>query len=157
MAMSAEGGAGSVQATPNVTPMIDVMLVLLIIFMVVTPQLLAGFNADPPKAINLRDHPEDAENDHVLGIDKDGHYYLDKKPYAPEAVGQLLNQIYSNPARDDHTLFLRADQNLKYSKVQDAEEMAMKNKVAMLGMVGEQTPGTVSTIKGDIVTPGTKK
>jgi biopolymer transport protein TolR len=157
MAMSAGGGAGSVQATPNVTPMIDVMLVLLIIFMVVTPQLLAGFNADPPKAINLRDHPEDADNDHVLGIDKDGHYYLDKKPYAPEAVGQLLNQIYSNPARDDHTLFLRADQNLKYSKVQDAEEMAMKNKVAMLGMVGEQTPGTVSTIKGDIVTPGTKK
>ena len=93
----------------------------------------------------------------VIGIDKDGNYYLDKKPYGPEAVGQLLNQIYSNPARDDHTLFLRADQKLPYSKVLDAEELAMKNKVAMLGMVGEQTPGTASTIKGDIVAPGGKK
>ena len=72
MAMSSGSAGGGMQATPNVTPMIDVMLVLLIIFMVVTPMLLAGFNADPPKAINLRDHPEDADNDHVLGIDKDG-------------------------------------------------------------------------------------
>jgi biopolymer transport protein TolR len=157
MAMSAGGGSSSVQATPNVTPMIDVMLVLLIIFMVVTPQLLAGFTADPPRAINLKEHPEDADNDHVFGIDKDGKYYLDKKPYPPEVVGQLLNQIYSNPARDDHTLYLRADKELKYSKVQDAEELAMKNKVAMLGMIGEQSPGTTSTIKGDVVNQGAKK
>ena len=153
MAMSAGGGSGSVQATPNVTPMIDVMLVLLIIFMVVTPQLLAGFNADPPRAVNLKDHPEDADNDHVLGVDKDGNYYLDKKPYAADAVGPMLNNIYSNPARDDKVLYLRADQNLKYSKVQDAMELAMKNKVRMVGLVGEQMPGTTSTIKGDIVSP----
>src|ERR1043166_3995184 len=69
MAMSAGSGEG-IASTPNVTPMIDVMLVLLIIFMVVTPQLLAGFNADPPKAINLKDHPEDADNDHVLRIQR---------------------------------------------------------------------------------------
>jgi len=70
MAMAASSGSG-VQSSPNVTPMIDVMLVLLIIFMVVTPALLAGFNADPPKAVNLKDHPEDANLDQVLGIDKD--------------------------------------------------------------------------------------
>ena len=89
MAMSSSSSTGGMQATPNVTPMIDVMLVLLIIFMVVTPQLLAGFNADPPKAINLKDHPEDPDQDHVLGIDKDGHYYLDKKPYAADQVPGL--------------------------------------------------------------------
>ena len=60
MAMSAGGGPG-VKAEPNVTPMIDVMLVLLIIFMVVTPALLAGFQADPPQAQNIKDHPEDEE------------------------------------------------------------------------------------------------
>ncbi|HUX33013.1 MAG TPA: biopolymer transporter ExbD, partial [Gemmatimonadaceae bacterium] len=59
MAMSAGGGSG-VQSTPNVTPMIDVMLVLLIIFMVVTPALLAGFTATPPDAQNIKDHPEDS-------------------------------------------------------------------------------------------------
>jgi biopolymer transport protein ExbD len=155
--MSSGSGGGGIQATPNVTPMIDVMLVLLIIFMVVTPQLLAGFNADPPKAVNLKDHPEDAENDHVLGIDKDGNYYFDKKPYTASSIEPLIKNIYSNPAREDHVLYLRADQNLKYAKVQDAEEMAMKNKVAVLGLVGEQQAGTTSTIKGDIVAPGGKK
>src|SRR4051812_6466403 len=133
MAMSSGGGGGAVQSTPNVTPMIDVMLVLLIIFMVVTPQLLAGFTADPPKAINLKDHPEDADNDHVLGIDKSGNYYFDKKPYTAESIAPLINNIYSNPSREDHVLYLRADQNLKYSKVLDAEEMAMNNKVVVLG------------------------
>ena len=156
MAMSA-GGGGGVQATPNVTPMIDVMLVLLIIFMVVTPQLLAGFNAEPPKAINLKDHPEDADNDHVLGIDKDGNYYLDKKPFAPEAVGPALNNIYSSPGRDVFVLYLRADGKLPYSKVQDAMDLAMHNKVHMVGLVSEQTPGTTSTIKGDVIEQTTKK
>ena len=145
---SGSGGTG-IQATPNVTPMIDVMLVLLIIFMVVTPMLLAGFNADPPKAINLRDHPEDAENDHVFGIAKDGSYYFDKKPIALEAVGPKLDSIFSAPGRTDFVLYLRADENIKYAKVQDAIELAMKNKVHVIGLVGEQQPGTTSTVKGD--------
>src|SRR3954469_18586187 len=115
MAMSS-GGGGGVQSTPNVTPMIDVMLVLLIIFMVVTPQLLAGFTAEPPKAINLKDHPEDAENDHVLGLDKDGRMYLDKKLYDEKDIGQLIKDIYTAPGRDDFVMYLRADQGLKYSK-----------------------------------------
>ena len=70
MAMTA-GGRGGIKSDINVTPLVDVVLVLLIIFMVVTPALLAGFNADPPKGQNLKEHPEDAENDQVLGIDKD--------------------------------------------------------------------------------------
>jgi biopolymer transport protein ExbD len=63
------GGGQAVQATPNVTPMIDVMLVLLIIFMVVVPQMLAGFNADPPVGVNIRDHPPD-EADRDLDYEK---------------------------------------------------------------------------------------
>jgi len=152
MAMST-GGGSSIQSTPNVTPMIDVMLVLLIIFMVVTPQLLAGFTADPPKAINLKDHPEDADNDHVLGIAKDGNYYFDKKPFAPEAVGPTLSNIFGAPGRTDFVLYLRADKDLKYAKVQDAMDIAMHNKVHVIGLVGEQTPGTTSTVKGDTKTP----
>ena len=66
MSMSAGRSGGNVKAEPNVTPMIDVMLVLLIIFMVVTPALLAGFNAVPPQGQNLKDHPEDAED--LIGL-----------------------------------------------------------------------------------------
>src|SRR5215216_6297155 len=99
MAMSSSSGSGSVASTPNVTPMIDVMLVLLIIFMVVTPALLAGFQADPPQAQNIKDHPEDDQTDQVLGIDKDGYYYLNKKLVKQEDVGALLKRIYVDTPR----------------------------------------------------------
>src|SRR3954463_13590478 len=147
--MAMTSGGGSVQSTPNVTPMIDVMLVLLIIFMVVTPQLLAGFTAEPPRAINLKEHPEDAENDHVLGLDSQGRYYLDKKLYEEKDVGPLIKQIYTRPGLEDFVIYIRADQNLKYDKILTAMDIAMKNGVRVAGLVGEQTPGTTSTIAGD--------
>ena len=145
MAMSS-GGGGGVKAEPNVTPMIDVMLVLLIIFMVVTPALLAGFNAVPPTGQNLKDHPEDAETDQVLGIDHDGNYYLNKKPIAKTAIEAEIKRIYdSRPT--DKVMYLKADKDLLYSKVVDATDMAAKNGVRVLGLIGEQRG--VSTVAGD--------
>src|SRR6478609_1687313 len=99
MAMSASSGGG-VKAEPNVTPMIDVMLVLLIIFMVVTPALLAGFNAVPPQGQNLKDHPEDSDNDQVLGIDADGNYYLNKKPISKDKIEEEIKRIYEKRESD---------------------------------------------------------
>src|ERR1041385_6786641 len=147
MAMSS-GGSGGVQSTPNVTPMIDVMLVLLIIFMVVTPALLAGFTADAPVAQNLKDHPEDSELDQVLGIDKDGRYYLNKQPIVYDNIGPKLKQIY-DVRTEDKIMYLKADKNLDYEKVIDAMDIAMKNGVRMVGMIGDQKAGTVSTVPGD--------
>jgi len=149
MAMAASSGGGSVASTPNVTPMIDVMLVLLIIFMVVTPALLAGFTADPPQAQNIKDHPEDDQTDQVLGLDKDGNYYLNKKLIDPAAVGPALNRIYKQTPRDDNIMYLKADKNLDYAKVLDAMDIAMKNGVRVVGMISEQKPNTVSTVEGD--------
>jgi len=146
MAMSSSAGGG-VQSTPNVTPMIDVMLVLLIIFMVVTPALLAGFNATPPQGQNLKDHPEDEENDQVLGIDKDGNYYLNKKPISKTAIESEIKRIYTN--RDDHVLYLKADRDLPYEKVVDATDLAAKNGVTVVAMISDQRPGTTSTVAGD--------
>jgi len=148
MAMSSGGGAG-VASTPNVTPMVDVMLVLLIIFMVVAPALMAGFNADPPQAVNIKDHPEDEKNDQVLGIDRDGNYYLNKKPIKSEDVPVALQHIYKDTPRDDYIMYLKADKGLEYSKVMDAMEVAMKNGVKVVGMISDQKSGTVSTVPGD--------
>src|SRR5438034_7818406 len=94
MAMTAGAGTGGVQSTPNVTPMIDVMLVLLIIFMVVAPALMAGFNATPPEGVNLKDHPEDEQTDQVLGIDRDGNYYLNKRPIRKEDLPTKIKAIF---------------------------------------------------------------
>jgi biopolymer transport protein ExbD len=149
MAMSSGGGGGAVQSTPNVTPMVDVMLVLLIIFMVVAPALLAGFNADPPQAQNIKDHPEDDQSDQVLGIDKDGNYYLNKKPIRQEDIAAALKHVYVDTPRDDYIMYFKADKNIDYSKVLDAMDLAMKNGVRVVGMISDQKPGTVSTVPGD--------
>src|SRR3954462_11029711 len=155
MAMAPSSGGG-VQASPNVTPMIDVMLVLLIIFMVVTPALLAGFNATPPQAVNLKDHPEDANLDQVLGLDRDGNYYLNKRPVRAQDIAPMLKQIYDTRT-EDKVLYVKADKSLDYAKVLDALDLASHNGVRVVGMISEQKPGTISTVPGDTkaATPAT--
>ena len=147
MAMST-GGGGGVHSTPNVTPMIDVMLVLLIIFMIVTPLINSGFQAQPPQGINITSHPEDP-TDVVLGIDRDGRYYLDKKPIDNSTLAERLQQIYSTRTQDK-VLYVKADKNLKYQKVLDAMDIAAKSGVRVVGAISDQTPGTVSTVPGDV-------
>src|ERR687886_411449 len=151
MAISAGGGGGGVKAEPNVTPMIDVMLVLLIIFMVVTPALRAGFNAVPPQGVNLKDHPE-VEGDQVLGLDAAGTYYLNKKPVRKEDLPQLLKAIY-DARTEDKILYVKAHKDLDYSKVLDALDVATHNGVRVVGMISEQQPGTRSTVAGDTRAP----
>jgi biopolymer transport protein TolR len=147
MGMSTKGGSG-VESRPNVVPMIDVMLVLLIIFMVVTPALMAGFNATPPEGVNLKDHPEDENTDQVLGIDRDGQYYLNKRPIKNEDLPTLVKTIF-DARTEDKILYLKADKSLDYGKVIDAMDIAMKNGVRMVGMISDQRSGTVSTVAGD--------
>src|SRR5688572_26966307 len=142
------GGSTGVQSTPNVTPMIDVMLVLLIIFMVVAPALMAGFNATPPEGVNLKDHPEDEQTDQVLGIDRDGQYYLNKRQIKNADLPTLLKRIF-DARTEDKILYLKADKTLDYSKVLDAIDLASKNGVRVVGMISDQRQGTVSTVAGD--------
>src|SRR3712207_5184640 len=98
MAM-AVGTGGGVKGEPNVVPMIDIMLVLLIIFMIVTPTLAAGFQAVPPEGVNLKSHPEE-DTDQVLGIDQTGQYYLNKKPIKNETLGEQLKAVYEARTTD---------------------------------------------------------
>jgi biopolymer transport protein ExbD len=137
----------AVQSEPNVTPMIDVMLVLLIIFMVVTPALLAGFNATPPQGVNLKDHPE-VETDQVLGIDAQGVYYLNKRPIRKEDLPDMLKTIYE-ARTEDKILYVKAHKDIEYAKVVDALDVASRNGVRVVGMISEQRPGTQSTVAGD--------
>jgi len=149
----AVGGGGEVKSEPNVVPMIDVMLVLLIIFMIVTPIISAGFQAQMPEARNI-EKAEEEDGDVVLGIDQNGKYYLDPGtgeigPVVPsgmegqmdqtERLASLLTQIYEN--RSNSILYFRADQGLDYSYVEDAMDIARKAGVRVLAAVtDEQRP-----------------
>jgi len=146
MSMKITGG-GEVKAEPNVTPMIDVMLVLLIIFMLVIPAINAGFNAIPPQGQNLAAHPEE-DADQVLGIDSEGKYYLNKKPIKNEDLEMLLRRIYD--AREiDKIMYLKAHNELRYEKVIDALDIAAKSGVRVTGMITDQVPGTKSLVASD--------
>ncbi|MFL5455160.1 MAG: ExbD/TolR family protein [Myxococcales bacterium] len=153
MAMSM--GGGGVKAEPNVTPMIDVMLVLLIIFMIVIPAINAGFTAQPPQGVNLKPHPEE-DQDQVLGIASDGQYYLNKKAIKNETLPTELKRIYD--ARTvDKILYVKADKDLQYEKVIDALDIAAAAGVRVTGLISDQRPGTMSTIAADNFMPGAPK
>ena len=152
MGMSAGGGGGSVKAEPNVTPMIDVMLVLLIIFMIVIPTISAGFNATPPQGVNLKPHPEE-DQDQVLGIDASGQYYLNKQAIRNETLAEQLKRIYD--ARTiDKILYVKAHKDIEYVKVIDALDIAAAAGVRVTGLISDQRPGTMSTVPGDNLLPG---
>ena len=127
----------SVRAEPNVTPMIDVMLVLLIIFMVVAPIIVNNDVVQPPIAANLRAHPEE-HGDHTLAIDREGRYFLDRATIDAASLGARLDAMYAG--RDDHVLFVRADRALDYAKVLDAIHVAGRSGVRMVGMIAEAPP-----------------
>ena len=148
-------GGGGVKAEPNVTPMIDVMLVLLIIFMIVVPQINAGFVAEPPQGQNLKPHPEE-DTDRVLGIDVKGQYFLDKKAVPNEQLGDILKRIY-DARTTDKILYLKAHKDLKYEKIVDALDIAAKAGVRVTGMISDQTPNTKSVVDGDNVGDMMKK
>jgi len=155
MAMST-GGKGGVKAEPNVTPMIDVMLVLLIIFMLVIPAINAGFQAVPPQGQNLKPHPEE-DTDQVLGIDAKGQYYLNKKAIHNEDLAKMLKGIFENRT-EDKLLYIKAHKDIEYGKVLDAMDIASHNDVRVTALITDQRPGTMSNVQGDNLAPtGGKK
>lgn len=126
----------SIAPVPNVTPMIDVVLVLLCIFMIVTPALTSGVIATPPEGQHLSDRPEEP-TDHTLSIDINGALHLDRQPIAEGRLGDALTRLY--PAgSSERVLYLRAHRALTYSRVRAALDIAGASGVAVVGLVTEQ-------------------
>ncbi|MGD0483903.1 MAG: biopolymer transporter ExbD [Gemmatimonadales bacterium] len=135
---------GAVNANINVTPMADVMLVLLIIFMITAPLIAAGFQAQMPQGVNLI-KAEEQNDDVVLGIDRQGQYYINTKPYAKEQVVTTLAEIFAARTKDK-ILYLKADNQLRMEKIQEAVDIARKAGVRVMSAVTEQRLGTEPTV-----------
>ncbi|PYP30868.1 MAG: biopolymer transporter ExbD [Gemmatimonadetes bacterium] len=149
LSVTSARAAAAVKADINVTPLIDVMLVLLIIFMIVTPIIAAGFQATIPRGEHPEDRPEGADEVR-LGIDRDGKFYLDLGS-GPRQVKDAdlpgrLEAIYASRAKDK-ILFLKADQNLDFARVQQAIELARSAGVRVVGAITEQRQSLVKKKK----------
>ena len=148
MALSVgRAGQTSVKSEPNVVPMIDIMLVLLIIFMIVTPLIAAGFKATLPKGKNLDPRPE-GDNEVILGIDEAGRYFLNGRPI-PE--GTLEDQLRGTFAArtEDKILYFKADNQLKYGKIQEAVETARRSGVRVMAAITEPNQSAASVFAAD--------
>jgi|SRR5690606_14862132 len=134
--MSAGNSAGTtaVKSEPNVVPMIDIMLVLLIIFMIVTPLLASGFRATMPKADNLDASPEQ-EDEVVLGIDESGRFFLNTRPIPDEQLEDQLRAAFGG--REDRILYLKADNQIKYGRVQEGIEIAREAGARVVASITE--------------------
>jgi biopolymer transport protein TolR len=132
---SVAGFESDVNADINVTPMIDVMLVLLIIFMVVTPAL-AGYTAILPRAKMAA--PE-KEKRVTLGIDRAGNYYIEGKQTLKVAEPQLAEELKKAYASrpDDHVLYMKADNDAGYDRILTAIDAARVAGVRRIGAITE--------------------
>jgi len=145
VAISTGSGKGSVNAEINVTPMIDVMLVLLIIFMIVTPVLESGFQAKMPVGANVDQRPE-GDDEVTLGLDVAGAYFLNGAPMSKEQVEAKMTEIYA-ARTEDKILFFKADAGLKFSVVQEAVEVARRSGARVLVAITDRAGGLMQEEK----------
>jgi biopolymer transport protein TolR len=133
--------AAPVMAAPNIIPMADIMLVLLIIFMVVTPMLQKGMSVEMAKVTNPVDMPNaDRDDAIIVGISRDGAIFLGNQKTSIDQIGSLVRDRISN--RVDKTVFIKSDGRAKYGdvvKLVDEVRSAGVDNVGLLTDKLEQT------------------
>jgi biopolymer transport protein ExbD len=119
------------KADINVTPLVDVMLVLLVIFMVVTPLLKQQLPVELPLAAHSNEAQETAQITLVAAAD--GTLLLNEQAIAAESLDEALHNLYAQ--RSDKTIFLEADRSLAYSRVVDLMDACRAAGVERIGVV----------------------
>src|SRR5260370_31124383 len=131
MAMAAVGGKGGLSDDINVTPMIDVLLVLLIIFMITLPLSRRDFDVQVP-ADKQQTHKKPQQSDQiVLELTPDGGYAVNKQPTTLTQLDGALHQIFDN--RPQKLMFIKAAPNRKYGEVVVAMDIAHGAGVQVIG------------------------
>src|SRR5690349_19908499 len=121
----------------NVTPMVDVMLVMLIIFMVITPMLSKGVSVDMVKTKNpIPMQAADKSDAVVIAVSRDGRVYLGQNQIAASELPPKVKDLLVN--RLDKTVFVKSDQRAKYEKVVEVVDNLRAVGVDQLGLLTEQ-------------------
>jgi biopolymer transport protein ExbD len=136
----------------NVTPMVDVMLVLLIIFMVITPMLNKGIPVDMVKTKNpIAMQAADKSDAVLIAISKDGKVYLGSDTMLPEDLPQKVKDMLTNKL--DKTVFVKSDSRANYGRVVDVVDNLRAAGVDNIGLLTEQLQEKGKTAAPDAAAP----
>ena len=145
MAMDLGGAKGGVKSDINVTPLVDVMLVLLIIMMLVAPLLQQGISVKLPTATNSVDKPE-TQGETVIAISADRRAYLNAKPVNQDEIGKAVSDLLEN--KKEKVVFIKADEAVDYGVVMAMMDQLRMAGVEDIGLITEKKKAGLSTRGG---------
>jgi biopolymer transport protein TolR len=137
------GGDGEYTAEINVTPMVDIMLVLLIIFMVVTPLLSQGVPLNLPKDMLGSDEDPYINNEKavVVSIPNNEEFYVGKDRYSREVLGEKIKKLMENTTADKRIVYIRSGTGVNYGTVVQAIEVIRQQDIDKIGLVADKKKG----------------
>ena len=141
--MDVGGKKGGAKSSINIVPLIDILLVLLIIFMVITPMVPTGLDALVPQPNPNKDDPDQQEDIRtvVVSIDANRNLKINQDPVLMEQLGVRLEEIFKT--RADRTMFVRGDPEILFADVAvviDIAKGALVDKIGLITAQIEETP-----------------
>ncbi len=138
MSMDVGGSKGGLKADINVTPLVDVMLVLLIIMMLIAPMLQQGVSVKLPQAANTADKPE-TQDQTVVAVTSDKRLYLNG---VPVQESDLRNQIQTlMETKKEKIVLIKGDEDAPYSSIMNAMDRLREANIENVGLVTERKIG----------------
>jgi len=137
--MDLGGGKGGVVAAINVTPLVDVMLVLLIIMMLVAPLLQQGVSVRLPTATNTVDKPE-SQDQTVIAIAQNKTLYLNAKPIQEQELASKVNELLES--KKEKVVVIKADEEVEYGAVMAAMDSLRQAGIEDIGLITERKKGS---------------
>jgi len=129
------GGKGGVKSDINVTPLVDVMLVLLIIMMIIAPMLQKGVDVKLPTASNTVDKPE-TQDQTVVAVTADGRFHLNSKEIADDELAPRVTEVLET--KKEKIILIKADEDASYGRVMAAMDALRKAQIEDMGLITEK-------------------
>ena len=141
MAMDVGGGKGGLKADINVTPLVDVMLVLLIIMMLVAPMLEQGVQVKLPKAANATPKPQ-SQDQTIVAIGANRSMYINAKPVQEAELASKVSELLENKPGGEKIVIIKADEEVEYGAVMAAMDQLRTAGIEDIGLITEPAPQT---------------
>ncbi len=137
------GGASEYNAEINVTPMVDVMLVLLIIFMIVTPLLQQGVSVNLPRDMVSPDEDADIAKDTsvIIAIPDNSNFYIGKEIYPLDSLGEVIKKRMEGKTPEKRIVYIKSGVDVDYGQVVKAIDTIRKQDIDKIGLVADKKKG----------------